>query len=247
MPIHVNTAQLTGLTVDSNTVAGHTLPGSVSVGRMVVVLCAMWNNGSAFGPFTSASCTKTGGTSTIGTITLAAEEQRATGGAFEVHVGIWTALVTGAGTCTMQVGTFPAGSFSWIALMEAEATLGWDANRVEATAVNSGNSAAPSSGNAAGSGQALFVGGLATDLSALTSITPDGAFTTIFESEDGTAHQTGSSIYRIANATTDAADWTIGSADDWAAALAVFRESSAANAVRQVDRSNFPKTKLRRP
>lgn len=231
MSITVDAAQNVGAFADGATTAGVTLPNNVVVGRMVVVTCAVWDNGGAFGPFVAGNCTKTGGSSTIGAISLDVEEQRNTGGAFDLSVGIWSCLVTGAGNLSFTVGTFPAGSFAWCAATEVAADNGWDASRLEDTSVGAGNSTTPDTGDGSSADDALFFGAFVGNWSTNSSITPDGAFTTLFESEDGTAHQPGSAIYRVVtSATTDSASWTDAASEHWAAALAVYKEQAAAGA-----------------
>lgn len=225
MAITVDAAQNSGDFGDNTTLADFPFPNPLTAGRMIVVTGWMWNNGSAFGPFASANCTKTAGTATLDTITLAQEAHRTTSGAFVINVGIWSALVTGSGTCTMQIGTFPAGSFSTIALMEVSTDVGWDSGRLEATNSANGSSTTPDSGNGTSLGNAVFVGGQVANFGTNSAITPDGAFSTCFESENGAVHQPGSSIYRVVSTgTTDSASWTNAANDQWAAALAVFKE-----------------------
>lgn len=228
MAITVDAAQNSGDFGDNTTLADFPFPNNLTAGRMIVVTGWMWNNGSAFGPFASANCTKTAGTATLGAITLSTQQQRTTSGAFQINVGIWTALVTGSGSCTMQIGTFPAGSFSVIALMEVSSDLGWDSSREEQTNGTTGSSTTPDSGNATSAGEALFVGGQVANFGTNSAITPDGAFSTCFESENGTTHQPGSAIYRVVTTgTTDSASWTNAANDQWAAVVAVFKEVPA--------------------
>lgn len=243
MAITVDAAQNGGSFVDGGTAVSLAFTNALQAGRRIVVACGMWNNGSAFGPFTDANCIKIAGTSNIGTVTLVAEEVRNTGTTFEINVGIWTAIVTTPGTCTMQVATFPIGSFAWIALMEVAATGGWSGQWLEATSTNAGNSTTPDTGNGSSVNGALFVAAFVGNQPTNSTITPDGAFTTCFESEDGTVHQPGSLIYRVVtSATTDSGSWTNAASDHWAAALAVLREQTS---VERASARNFPKPKLR--
>lgn len=229
MAITVDAAQNSGDFGDNTTLADFPYPNNLTAGRMIVVVGWMWNNGSAFGPFASGDCTKTAGTATLDTITLATQRRRTTSGAFQINVGIWSALVTGSGSCTMQIGTFPAGSFSAIALMEVSTDVGWDSGRLEASSSNDGSSTTPDSGNATSAGGALFVGGQVANFGTNSAITPDGAFSTCFESENGTAHQPGSAIYRVVSSgTTDSASWTNAANDQWGAIVAAFKELTPA-------------------
>lgn len=228
MAITVDAAQNGGTFVDGGTSVARAFPNNLTAGRMIVMVCAVWDNGGTFGPFVAGNCTKTAGTATIGAVELAVEEIRNTGTTFDISIGIWTALVTGSGSCTMTVGTFPAGSFGWLALMEVSSDVGWDASRLEASSTGVGNSTTPDSGNASSADEAVFVGAFVGNWPTNSTITPDGAFTTCFESEDGTTHQPGSAIYRVVTSdTTDSASWTNAASDHWAAALAVFKEAAA--------------------
>jgi hypothetical protein len=224
--ITVDAAQNAGGFGDAATSATVAFPNNLTNGRMIVMVGVVWNNGSAFGPFANSNCTKSAGTSTVGTITLAQQRQRTTSGAFVINVGIWSALVTGAGSCTMQIATFPAGSFSWIAVMEMSTDVGWDASRLEDTASADGTSLTPNSTNCTSVDDAVFVGGFIGNFPTNSAITPDVAYTTCFESENGVAHEPGSAIYRVVTSnTSSAANWTVAVSDQWAAAQAVFRET----------------------
>jgi hypothetical protein len=205
--------------------------GSVTAGQLIVVGAGKYSPSTD--AFVAGDCTKSAGTATIGTVTLARTDGGSTGTGAFAHTGIWWAICTGSGTLTMQVGGAVAGSYLHIG---AEAFNGnWDAASEEAEngALNTGNAiTALGTGNATSAGAALFVGVLALNTSNNTAINPDGAFTTIFESEDGTAHAVGSSIYRIVGTgTTDAADWTFtalsgAAGDGGCCTLAVFKEAA---------------------
>lgn len=230
--ITVDAAQNGGAFGDSAATVSRAFPNNLQVGRMIVVACAIWDDGQSFGPFTSANCTQSGGTATLDTIAMAVQTSRNTGTTFDIHIGIWSALVTGAGSCTMQVGTFPmgggSGSFSWLASTEVSTDVGWDSSRLEASNTNNGSSTNPASGNGTSADDALFFGAFTGNWSTNSGITPDGAFTNCFESEDGTAHQTGAAAYRVTTSgLTDQAEWTTVANDQWAAALAVYKEAPA--------------------
>jgi hypothetical protein len=185
--------------------------GSVSVGQLVKV----W--GMKYSPsvdaFVAADCTKSAGTATIGAVSLDRTNGGDDGGAGtdSCHAAVWSAIVTGAGTLTMQVGGAVAGSYLLIA---AEAFNGsWDASRLEAVngqLIITDATSSSTTGNGTSAGAALFCAALQMNTSAATTITPDAAFTTVYENETGT-DDNGSAIYRIVSTgTTDAGDWTHG-------------------------------------
>lgn len=211
-------AQGGGTIADATSPVTRVLPNAVSVGQLVVVVCSA----DGVGTFVAGDCTKSAGTSTIGTVALDKTINQTT----DQHVGIWSFLVTGAGTLTVAVAT--GGAFSVLGVQVFNGT--WSATaatRLEGTNAAVGTtSTTPTSGNVTSAGAALFVGGLAVGNSANVTLTQDSNFTSIFESPDGTAHEVGESIYRIVSTgTTDDANWTIGAAPTrTATALAVYKE-----------------------
>jgi hypothetical protein len=216
----------------NNTTAVTRSVGSVTAGSLIVV------TGMKYSPTTDAfaagDVTQSAGTATIGTVSLDRGHNLDLGGAIGfASTGIWSAIVTGSGTLTMQVGGALAGSYLLIAAGEFSGS--WDASRVEN--VNSGGSATNgqtsfSSGTAATAGAGLFVGCLQYSCSTTQTNTPDAAFTEMYSNEAGTTDDTGSAGYRIvSSATTDAWDGTMQSANDgWAAAVVAYKEAAAATA-----------------
>lgn len=203
-------------------------PSNVAAGSLISVVA--WKYSPAATAYSAGNCTQSAGTATLGAITLDRQVALAyDGGTDYLHVAVWSAIVATPGSLTMQVAG-NAGDFSCLASDEFSGV--WDAARLEAS--NGGSNAtdgqtAASSGNASAVGAALFIGGLSVGNSGGTiAVTPDAAFTTIFENEAGATTQVGSAVFQIAGAgLTDAAEWTIGSSGNlgWGAVVAVYKEA----------------------
>lgn len=213
-----------------NTTSGTFVFASVTAGSLIIIFCNRYSPGSQ--AFVSSDCTKSAGAATIGSVVLDSSVQIVYGaGADTVACGIWSVIVSGTGSLTMQVGNMQTGSY--FDVDGAEFTGSFDSSRLESS--NNGSSAtddstAPSTNNGVSAGAALFVAGLSVPDSPSMSISPDGAFTTIFEQEDGNNHSPGSSIYQIVSGgTTDAGDWALtGNNGGYACALAVYKEAGQA-------------------
>lgn len=232
MTISAVGAQAGGTTTDSASATTRAFPSNVTAGNMIVVVACKDAAGSAF---VAGDCTKSAGTATIGTISLDKELRIDLGGASgdEVAVGIWSCLVTGSGSCTMRVGG-ASGTYWVLGTMEFSSDVGFDASRLEASSSGSSttdNVLAASSGNGTSAGKAVFVGVMVSNGSATVTITPDAAFTQVYEEQNGSLHLMGSVIRQIVAAgTTDAAEWTLTESGQrgYAAALAVYKEVGAA-------------------
>lgn len=220
--------QAAGAVADSATSVSKAYAGNVTSGNLLIIVGVKYSPSND--TFAAGDCTKSAGTATVGTITLDKVNNYNYSGSEYVTVGIWSVPVTGTGSCTMQVGGGVAGSY-WIIGIEEVSGADTGASRVEGTNSNQNTSGAPDTGTVASAGGALFVGGLGTVTSGATTHTADGAFTLIYEQEDGSAHMTGSVIDMIVTTgTTDSASWTAPSGPQWAAALAVYKEASGAAA-----------------
>lgn len=204
-------SQAGGAIADATSPITYALPNNVSVGQLVVVTVSA----SGTGTFVAGDCTKSAGTATVGTIALDRQQNNAT----DQHCGVWSMLVTGAGSLTVAVAT--GGAFSIIGVQVYDGN--WDGTRLETgNGANGTTGTTPSSGNATSAGAALFVGALAVGNSAVVTLTEDGNWTSIFESLDGTAHEVGEIIDRIVSTgTTDDANWTINIAPTNTAAIVV--------------------------
>ena len=228
MTINFVSGQAGGAAGNNTTSVTRAFGSNVSANSLIIIVGMKYSPSSD--AFASGDCTKSAGTATIGTISLDRQVQVDTTNADFAAVGIWSVIVTGGGSLTMQVGGAVADSYLLIATDEY--TGNWDSTRAEAGNSNSDsadNTSPATSGNATSAGEALFIGGMNVNTLAGVTITPDAAFTTIFEDEAGT-DDNGSAIRRIVSTgTTDQAEWTItgGTWYGWAAAVQVYKEAAA--------------------
>lgn len=231
--------QAGGNSGDSSATVERAFGSNVAVGNLIVVMGCKSDLGSAFA---AGDCTKSAGTATIGAITLDVSlSVDLLGGIGARRMGIWSAIVTGAGSCTMRL-TGAAATYWVLGTMELHSDAGgFDASRVEATNTGSNttdNTLSALSGNATSAGAAIFCGAVVSEstVSGAVAFTPDAAFTQVFEQEDGSVHLVGSTIYRIvASGTTDSADWTVGTSNaGYVAGVAVFKEAGVAAANNQL-------------
>lgn len=212
----ITRAGLAGGTPADNTTNVARSVGSVSVGQMVVFGVAVLNVSGADDNFAAGDLTKTAGTATIDTPQLDAQFGGQIGGGPEwLRVGIYSCLVTGAGTLTLTHAGAPSGSYLWAG---SEAYNGsWDSSRFEDSAGGfdaTNNAASASTGNMDSAGGALFVAILSANNGSGLTFTPDAAWNAL-AAETSAAHIMGSLIDRIVTgATTDAGDWTFTALDN---------------------------------
>jgi hypothetical protein len=227
MTISLVIGQLAGTPTDSATSGSVEFPGNVTAGNLITIQV------SAFKPsndaFVVGDITKSAGTATLGAFTLDRGHNFNYTGTEHLNTAVFSCLVTGSGSCTINVGGAPAGSFFNVTCSEWSSTVGWDAARVEAVNSAQAASGAPDSGNATSVGNGLYIGGVSTATSGSTTHTQDGSFTLIDEEENGAAHITGAGIYRIVSAgTTDSASWTAPTTVPYAAVVVLYREAAVA-------------------
>lgn len=213
-------------TLEGGTSISVAFDSSVTAGNLIVVMCTAGSNTSSpGGPFVAGDCTKSAGTATVGTVTIDKQLDDTVTGGYQSD-GIWSVPVTGSGTCTMQVANFTSGSWATLEIVEysgADVT----SSRVAATNGASGTSSAAASGNAASGMAGVFCGVLGVYAGGTVTLTQDGAFSLLDEYEDGSTHEVSSYIERIVSSdTTDSADWTLGSSQDWCACVAVYKQAS---------------------
>jgi hypothetical protein len=227
-----------GTSTPASATGPRTFASNVTAGNKVIILAFAYRHNHS-GAFVAGDCTKTAGTATIGSVSLLAQAQSFYNGINYVQVGIWAADVTGNGSLTMTVTGSGADANEYWGVVGEEwnASGGWDGSYVENTVTNSttNDNTNASSGNTSSAGAAAFLGVLtpASSSNPLT-LTPDGAFTQVFEQEDGAAQQAGSAIYKIVGSgDTDSFDWGIGAAgggsgsnSGWAVAGVVLKEAS---------------------
>lgn len=229
MAIAAVSGQAGGATGASVAAIARAFPSAVSAGSLVVVVGFRYEPASD--AYLAGDCTQSAGTATITAPLLHAQVNMEQPGHGWAQAGIWTALVTAGGSLTMQVGGGTTGGYPSIATHEF--TGAFDGTRHEAAATNftaTNNTNPAHSNDATSAGHALFLGGLALNSTSPQTITPEAAFTQIYENEAGNTSQAGSAIFRIVSGgTTDRAEWTVPTVDNlgWAAAVAVIRETSA--------------------
>lgn len=226
--------QSTGNHANSTTSIAVAFPGNITSGNLIVAIGLVYKPSSD--AFVAGDLTKTSGTATIGTLSLDITPVNFAYNADTnfVLVGIWSAIVTGSGSCTLTLAGAPAGSFLLLALDEFSGS--WDSLRVETSSTNTdgtNNTTPAHSGNATSAGAALFIGGVAIGSGTTTTITPDVAFTQIFEDQAGATDMVGSAIYQIVGTgTTDRAEWTLSGSGTWSegygAGVCVYREAAGA-------------------
>lgn len=217
--------QSRGNYADNATSISLAFTGNVTAGNLLIIMADKYSPSND--AFAAADCTKSAGTATIGTITLDVSQNVNASGSDYMANGIWSVPVTGSGSCTIQVAGGVAGSYWIIGIVEVSgADTG--ASRLEDSSTGTANSSAVSSGDGTSAGGAIFVGIHGVYTGSTRTITPDAAFSAIYEQED-VAHNIGAAEYRIVTTgTTDSASWSLDSGHLWMAAVVVYKESGAA-------------------
>lgn len=221
------TGQQTGNAQGNATSTSKAFPGNVTVGNRISVQAQFFSGSTVHTPV-AADCTKSAGTATIGTVTLDIHREFQYNGTSWIYVAIWSCLVTGSGSCTMQIANFPAGSDMNICISEFTSTIGRISPSATLTNSNTGTSTAVDSGNvttATSVSSSLIIGcGVNTSGTIPATWTEDAAFTKIFSNLSG-ATVVGGSEYRIVTvATTDSASWTDEN-KSWTACVACYQEA----------------------
>jgi hypothetical protein len=190
--------------------------GNITDGNRIIIAAFKYDSAGAF---TQAHCEKVAGTATLDTITL---DREASDNELNRRTAIWSAEVTGTGSCTIRVYHNNSSGGLVIGVFEISGAGG-------VPIIKAGNSAdadtgAPSSGNASSTEAAIFIG-CAQIQGGPVTITPDAAFTTLIEHESDDSVPTGSIIYRIVSgATTDSASFTSPTTVVWVVGLEVYQE-----------------------
>lgn len=211
-------------TADNATAIAQAYSAAVTSGNLLVIVAGRYDGG-ADTAFVAGDCTQSAGTATIGTITLDEQSKSNVGGS-PCQIGIWSAPVTGTGTCTMQVAG-AAGSYFFIVPAEYSG-LDVSASRIEDTSANTGTSTSPATtGNVTTADAGLMMAGLVTDFSG-PDVNPviGGSFVSLGTVVDATAHQTGAVARRIVTSgTADQASWTLETSglSGWAAILVAYK------------------------
>lgn len=223
---HVGAQGAGNQAVTSGTSNTQAFPANVTSGNLISVTAWGFNATTAH-PWVAGDCTKSAGTATIGAVSLHIQSNVNAGGD-QINVGIWTAIVTGTGSCTMQVANMPAASAISMSVDEFSSTLGWDASRLVST--NNANSTVGSttadSGTRTSGVAGLFLGGLNQDGPAAgQTITTNNTFTDSFKAPNG-AGQLGAGGFRIVAAvTTTSSNYTFTNSGPWIDILALLQET----------------------
>jgi hypothetical protein len=226
MTIAAVAGQASGTLADNTTSISLAFGSNVSVGSLVVVAATKYSPSDD--AFVAGDCTKSAGTATIGTISMDVSANVNTASSNYAVTAVWSCVVTGAGSLTMQVAGAASGSYLLIGIDEY--TGSWDASRLETSntkTVAGTNSSAADSNSVTSAGAALMVAGLGLNGPGAIAITDDASFTSIYK-EDSGDHMVGSFIRRIVTTgTTDTANWTLsGTNDGYAAVIAVYKEAA---------------------
>lgn len=211
--------QAGGSTVDNASAWTRAFGSNVAAGNLVVVAVSKYDPGVSF---TAGNCTKSAGTATIGTVTL--DEVRQAG---NIAAGVWSALVTGSGSLTMQVAS-TAGTYFSAGSGEFASDVGWDAGRVEDHDTGAGTATQQVTGDMTSAGGGLFFGVTSLDAGGLDlGYTQQAAFTRIYLENDAGSHEPGAIMRRIVSSgTTDAVESSTDSSYPWVAAGVVYKEAA---------------------
>ena len=209
-----------GTSTANSQTASRAFDTDLTSGNLITVLVAIYKD--ANDPLVIGDISQTAGTATLGAFSPDAQRFYEYSAGNYLEVAVFSAIVTGSGSCTVTVGGAPVGSYWLVAAAEYSSTTGWDSNRVEDSASNEGATGAPDIGSMTSVSTGLFTGVTAYSTNN-TTITPDGAYSTIFESEDAT-HQNGSAIEQIVSGgTTDSVAWTAPTTSAWAGCSVVYQ------------------------
>jgi hypothetical protein len=220
-------SQSGGVTTDSSDSVSRAYGSNVTAGNLVYVVCIKYVASGTPADFVAGDCTKSSGTATLGTIALD-KQFRST----IFAVGIWSAIVSGSGSCTMQVSKNATeatnGDYWALGTDELSATTGWNSSRVEDSQTGTGTSTTQTTADLTTASGGAFVGGTTLDTgNNETTYAADGAFTQIYREPDGTAHAVGLSEIRIsASGLTDAVSTTTSGSVIYHAAGVVYKEVS---------------------
>lgn len=216
MASHVQSA---GTTFDNVTNFTYALPSNPVAGNLIVLSSARYRAGDN-SLYREGDLTKSAGTATISTPSLL-HLQFAT----EIGLAVWSFLVTGSGSLTLQVAHGGTGTFGSLFLGE------FSGNFLNHKDVNyrstQGNSTAPDTNTVTTHrvGDTVLFGHMSALNAAVVTVTPDAAFTQIGEDENGADRVIHSVMYRIVlQGTTDSASWTLGTTGNWECAILGFSE-----------------------
>jgi len=203
---------------ETNTALPLPFTGDVTEGNLIVVLASRRDNDTS-PPFAVSDLTKTAGTCTLGTIAVDVDG--------DTKAGIFSIPVEGTGTLTLQLKAYLNGS--WHAMALEYSGVDVSGTRLEDSATGAGTTSDPSTSTTGDSaGAALFLAIVSVTTTNDVTITPDAAWTQLFEFEIGSDYaKITNAIERIvSDATSDYANWTATLEWEWGAALAVYKAAA---------------------
>jgi hypothetical protein len=212
---------------DNGATASQAFGSNVTAGSLIIVTAHKWAGAGGSDPFIAADCSKASGTATIETVALDLNRNQ-TLNSQPYHTAVFSALVTGTGSLTMQVA---GSSDSYLMITMGEFSGSWDSSRLETSAGtgdDTDNPTSASTGDATSAGAALFIGNLGLDGSGTITIGVTGTgWNEIAESQEASSHITGSASYKIqSSGATDAATWSLsGTINGFNAIVVVFKEA----------------------
>lgn len=219
-------SQIAGAVADNTTSVSRAYPGNVTSGNLLVIGVTKYSPSND--AFVAGDISKSAGTATVGTFTLDASVNYNYSAGDYVAAAVYSAPVTGSGSCTIQVAGAVANSYLFIGVQEYS---GADVTGTRVAGASTGQAAtgAPTTGTVVSGGAGAFVGALGTVTSGATTHTVGADYTQIAEEENGASHMTGSIEDRlVAVDTTDAADWTAPTTVPYACCVACYKEAAAA-------------------
>lgn len=188
---------------------------SLTSGQLLLVWLFRWNSTTSTAPV-AGDLTKASGTATLGTITMDKQVTMDNGGSMYDQAALFSAVVTGSGTAVMQISNGNSGAYQCIAVEAFNPDSGktWGSSRVDGTPASNTDPGETwtsfSTGNVTTTGAGIIAACIQVDSGDDGTITEDGAFSLVYESQTGSTDDTGSAIHRIVSTgTTDSGDWTL--------------------------------------
>jgi hypothetical protein len=218
-----------GATANSTTLVARAFGSSVEKNSLILIMGAKQTPSSD--AFVVGDCTKSAGTATIDTPVLDSSIQLAeTSGTPQwFSAGVWSCLVTAAGSLTMQVGGSVAGSFLTIGTDEL---LGrWGAARLagsNSSSTDTDNTASANTGNATAAREALYAACLsvASGTDPYTMTPESLEWSVVYEQRAAATNLPSSHINMVTvTGAVRRGFWTITNTNTgWAAAVAAYQE-----------------------
>jgi len=220
----ITAVQETGASANSSSVT-KAFASNVTAGNIIIVYGARYT--ASLDDFVAGDCTKSAGTATIGAVTLDKVANVTLSGSDYIVVRVWSCQVTGSGSCTMQIAG--GGASNNIGIGEYHTDVSSIAFGTGLSNNSTGTSTSPSAGNVTTGGTAIIAGAMTNDATVNPeTITPDAAFTTVHEEENGSAALSCGFARRITTGNvTDSADWTLGTSAKWVAIDAAYVEATS--------------------